>query len=278
MEVSRHDDGSVQWEMARATPAMPLQGVVQGYIGYSERSAAPLRRREVPSDQVPLIISFGPRIEVAGVKGNGRFGSFVAGLHDRHVITAYEGEQHGMEVNLTPLGAARLLGVSMDELTGWVVPLDDLIGPDGRRLAEMLAEAPGWAARFALLDRVLASRLSDAPVPPPVVARAVGRLSETHGALRIGSLAAELQCSRKHLFSLFRRHVGLPPKVLARILRFQRVLGALEHGDERWGDIAYECGFADQSHLNREFAALAGTTPTAFAGSRLPADGGWSAG
>ena len=44
------------------------------------------------------------------------------------------------------------------------------------------------------------------------------------------------------------------------MLRFQRALRRSVTG-ARLADVAYDCGFADQPHLNREFRALGGGTP-----------------
>ena len=56
--------------------------------------------------------------------------------------------------------------------------------------------------------------------------------------------------SRQYLVTKFREEVGLPPKTVARILRFQRAL-ALADGAARpdWAGIAADCGYADQAHL-----------------------------
>jgi AraC-like DNA-binding protein len=59
------------------------------------------------------------------------------------------------------------------------------------------------------------------------------------------------------------------PKLAARILRFERVVGRIERaGGHGWAEIAYDCGYYDQAHLNRDFRQFAGTTPTAFAAER----------
>ena len=50
------------------------------------------------------------------------------------------------------------------------------------------------------------------------------------------------------------------PKAVARVLRFERALRLLREG-RALADVAYDCGFADQPHLNREFRALGGSTP-----------------
>ena len=66
--------------------------------------------------------------------------------------------------------------------------------------------------------------------------------------------------SRRHFAARWRRDVGMGPKAVARILRFQRALRLLREG-RPLADVAYDCGFADQPHLNREFRALGGSTP-----------------
>jgi AraC-like DNA-binding protein len=94
----------------------------------------------------------------------------------------------------------------------------------------------------------------------------------------IGTLAGELGWSRRHLAAQFREQVGLPPKLLARILRFDRVIALLRHADpERWAEVAYDCGYYDQAHFNRDFRRFADSTPTAFLASRMPDAGGFAA-
>jgi methylphosphotriester-DNA--protein-cysteine methyltransferase len=60
------------------------------------------------------------------------------------------------------------------------------------------------------------------------------------------------------------RHLGLPPRTLGRLLRFQAVAGAVRAGQVAqlgWAGLAAAGGYADQPHLHREFRALAGLTP-----------------
>jgi len=280
--VVSHDSPLGRWEMVSRDPDRRLRGHVRDYVGYVEVTPGALSRREVPSPDITLIISFGPAIGVsdpgAPEAAAQRCTSFVAGLHDAPVLTEHAGYQHGIEVRLAPLAARRLFGVPMHMLANCVVALEDLLGRDAERLVERLYEAPGWAPRFALLDDALARRLDAARPPSPGVAWAWGRLRETHGALPVGTLADELGWSRRHLAAQFREQVGVPPKLLARILRFDRVIALLRHADpERWAEVAYDCGYYDQAHFNRDFRQFADSTPTAFLASRMPDAGGFAA-
>ena len=57
--------------------------------------------------------------------------------------------------------------------------------------------------------------------------------------------------------------MGLPPKLLARIVRFDRLLRQLRTGAAMsWADLALECGYYDQAHLVREVRRFTGVTPT----------------
>lgn len=259
------------WRMVSRMPDAGLRGNVQSYTSYVEHAAAPMRRLEVPFAGIPLILSLGPSLLVDGV----RHRSFVAGLDDTATVTEYAEEQRGIQVNLSPLGARRLLGLPMVELARRVVALEDVLGADAEQLVERLQEAPGWEARFALLDAVLLQRLHDAAPVAPEVEHAWARLQASHGAVVIAMLADEVGWSRRHLAARFQADVGLPPKTVARILRFQRVTQTLRRtGGSGLAEVAYACGYADQAHLNRDFRAFAGTTPTDFAARLLPGGAG----
>ena len=184
----------------------------------------------------------------------------MGGLSDRPTDTEFVGAAGGVQVDLTPLGARRILGLPMEELTNRVVALEDVLGRGAAELVERLAEAPGWPERFALLDAALLRRVDAGPAPAPEVAWSYGRLAATDGRVAVGALADEVGWSRRHFAARWRRDVGMGPKAVARILRFQRALRLLREG-RPLADVAYDCGFADQPHLNREFRALGGSTP-----------------
>jgi AraC-like DNA-binding protein len=272
LEVRRHDSALGRWEMVhRAAPAA-LRPHVLGYLGYREWLPRPFRRLEVPLAEVHVIVSFGPEVRVpAPVR------SFVAAPHTRHSIVDFDSEQHGVELRLTPIGTHVLLGVPMHELADRVVGIEDLLGREGAELPERLYEAGTWPARFALLDRLLARRLQEARPPAPGVEHAWWRLVGTHGGATVEALAEEVGWSRRHLFARFREHTGLPPKVFARILRFQHAASLLaDTNGPSLCEIALDCGYYDQAHLNRDFREFAGRTPTELMAARLPAGGGYS--
>jgi len=265
--------------MAHATPHPALRGQVLRYCGYSEDTGAPMRRREVAVPEVTVIFSFGPSIDVVDAAGRGgRFRSFVAGVDDSYSETAHDGHQRGMEAKLSPLAARRLLGVPARELSGRVVPLDDVLGRSAHELTERLAEAPDWAARFALLDAALTHRLGRTPSIASDIVHAWSRLVTSHGGVSIARLANELGWSRRHFGERFREHVGLAPKPAARVLRFRRAVELIERDDgTRLAEIAQDCGYYDQAHLNRDFRSFAGSSPGDHLGRRLPDGGGVAA-
>jgi AraC-like DNA-binding protein len=153
------------------------------------------------------------------------------------------------------------------------VALEDLFGVAGWRLAERLHDLSGWDRRFDAIEAFLLERAADGPRPSPAVAWTLARLRATAGRARIESLAAELGCSRRYIHASFREQVGIPPKTLARLLRFEDVCHRIDDEPARWADIAHNAGYCDQSHLNRDFRELAGTTPTDFLARRIPGGG-----
>lgn len=235
-------------------PAAPLVGRVTSYYGFEEETPEPVRQREGPGVDVVVILTFEEHWLIDGE----RHTSFVGGLRDSQVTTEHPGRSLGMQVNLDPLAARAFVGAPLHELADRTVPLEHVI--EMPFLLERLAEAD-WDARFALLDETLGARLADAR-PSREVAWAWQRLRATHGREPIGALATELGWSRKRIVARFRDEIGLPPKSVARLLRFERARELA--GTMPWGELAYECGFFDQSHLIAEFRRITGRTPETF--------------
>ena len=124
-----------------------------------------------------------------------------------------------------------------------------------------MRDAGTWPERFALLDDTIARLIRERAAVHPDVAYAFDRLVDSGGEVTIGDLAGEIGWSPRHLTNRFRAEVGLRPKETARVVRFDRARRLL-HTGVRLGDVAARAGYFDQAHLNREFHALAGLSPT----------------
>ena len=258
-----------RWEVRSAVPGADLAGLVLGYQGYVEHGGPVLCQREVATTQIPVIVNFGPAFRIASSGGAPESrGCFVAGLDSGYATVASTGPSHCMQVDFTPPGALRFFGGAMGELAGFVVMLDDVLGPELARLTERLYEAD-WPGRFAILDAFVRARLARMPAPSAEVDWAWRRLRASHGRVRIARLAERLGWSRKHLADRFSRELGRPPKTVARLLRFEHLHAAIDPAAPLdWSDLAYQHGYADQAHLIREFRHFAGITPTRFLSER----------
>lgn len=257
-------------EIVLRAPHPALGGLLSRYAEFSERADGPTGELEPASPNVVLVLDFAQGWRIAQGESDGHFGSFVGGLHDGPTWVEHPGRSHGVQLDLTPLGARTLLRMPLAELAHRVVDLDDVLGRDGSLLIERVASAPSSSARFALLDQALLGRAAMAQALRPDVAYAYRRLRATHGTLPIATLAAELGCSRRHLSSAFRAELGLGPKAYARILRFRHATQLLAAGTEP-ARVAAVCDYSDQPHLNREFRVLGGRTPVTFIqDERLP--------
>jgi len=282
VQVSSHRSELGWWDMVRAAAHPRLHGYVRRYCAYVERTGEPLRRRELPSGDVELILNLGAPLQVVdprrpGEQG-GRRASFVAGPDDTYSLTETAGVQRGVQVTFTPLGAAMFFGLPMRELAGRTVELDEVLGREPEPLVSRLHDAPTWEARFDLLDAVIGARLEGAPRPAAAAEWAWRPLEETVGGVAIGELAERTGWSRRHLAARFREHVGLTPKLAGRLFRFRCAVRLLEApSPPPLAEVACEAGYYDQAHLNRDFRTFAGLSPLRFLAARLPDGGGVAA-
>ena len=263
LEQVEHESDWGRWTLVRAAPAVGLRADVIEYQGYRERSGLAVVRREAPVPMVPVIVTFDADFRMSADKAGGwrlLRRSFVAGLHERSVLVGSGGTAHCMQFNLTPIGARRLFRLDLVALRGRVVELEDLLGAEAERLADRLASARGWPARFAALEAWLTARLGGAAPAPPEIAAAWALLRRSGGAAPVAALAARAGLSRQTFGLRFAREVGLTPKRAARVLRLERALARLR-GPAPLAEVALACGYFDQAHFNRDMREFCGRTP-----------------
>ena len=275
--VTVHASPLGRWELAAARPVEALRPFAREYVGWHEHVSVPLCRRELPTEEAPLIINFGAPFHMfaPGSARRGRnLASFVTGAYDTYQLVESEGDSSGVQINFTLLGMRLLVGRPMEDMTNRALVPEDIFGGFARELTDRLYDASSWDAWFACLDRAIASRMCDPRDVSAGVRCAWHRLIASRGGARIGAIVQEVGWSQRHLIAQFRHELGVSPKVFARLLRFGRVARAVRADPTvDLAGLAISAGYYDQSHLARDVGEFAGATPGALRESLLPGGG-----
>ena len=209
--MTRVESATGWWEFVRRPTDRRLADLVAGHCGYRETARRPLRRQMAANSLIPLILSFGPRLDVVdkpGGEGAGRsYVSFVAGLHPGPTLTQVEGSQFGLQVYLTPLGAYQILGIPGAALAHRVVELEAVAPGLAGSLPDHLASLPTWAERFAVVDDVLLRMADRGPAPDPLVSWMWRQLQDSGGRITVAELVRKSGWSHRHVTARFREQV-----------------------------------------------------------------------
>jgi AraC-like DNA-binding protein len=142
----------------------------------------------------------------------------------------------------------------------------DVLGTAARELHERVGSQGTDVARLDLVEewtRARADREHRSGVRPELW-RAWQCAEASRGRCRVQDLADEVLLSPRQLRSLLVAELGLSPKQLLRLFRFHSVIGHLATRSPSLADVAAASGYADQSHLTREFRQMAGCSPTTW--------------
>lgn len=191
----------------------------------------------------------------------------VVGPMERFALVDVEPGEVSLGVRLRPGWALPLLGVSPRELCGLNVPVEDC-APALTRLQRRLEDCPSEAHARALLQETVARWFASSRSElRPRSAQALRQLQSSGGQVRMSALARTLGVSERTLHRKVLDEAGVPPKLLARVLRFQRAVALLRSGTGKdLASLALACGYSDQAHLSREVRELSGLTPSALLG------------
>lgn len=234
--------------------------------------------RGLPSPYLTLIFSLDAPIVVGETpeqaRGPDAYSAEIvlSGLHQRPAFVRKPRREAGIQLAVHPLAARALIGMPAAELSQLAENSADTLGAQAALVRERLCELGGWQERFGALADYLRARTADharRTAVRPEVAEAWRWMAWHRGAGSMDGLAAHVALSPRQLSTLFRREVGIGPKQVSRLMRFeharQRIAAAIQAGRPLdLAEIAAACGFYDHSHLVRDFHQYTGLSPTAW--------------
>ena len=262
-------------------PPVLLQPYVEHYVGYHYAGFEAGAHMGLPSRHLTFVISFDAKLELSvqpdGSPRRTAYDALIGGFHTSPAVIDHDGNQHGIQLSVTPAGARTLFGMPAGELAarscrstrcGAGSPSSCSTVSTARRPGS-IASPCSTGSCCAPCRRASSCRRARPGQRRPRRGdgwwRRPGRSTWRRSPARSAGAAGTSPTSS-------RRSTGSDPKAMARVLRFERARWMIVRPDRpTLATVAAECGYADQAHMTRDFQALAGASPMAWiAAEHLP--------
>lgn len=255
-------------------PAPPLDQFVQFLWFYDGFMPDHTREKLLPDASMELIIDLREHPKkLYDANHPARFTEFrhawLSGMHTGFiVIDASPGSMMG--AHFRPGGAWPFFSTPLSEFTDKVVPFDCVVGrAEAVSLRDHLLHLDTYQQKFSLLESFLLAKGGDRLRIDPLLGSALPDLLSRmdRPQLRIKDLAHKVGVSQRHLIQCFEKKIGLKPKQLERVVRFQQAVKFLERktrDDVDWATVAIDCGYYDQSHFINDFQRFSSYTPSDY--------------
>jgi AraC-like DNA-binding protein len=223
----------------------------------------------LPDGKTELIVHFGDDfLKLEGETYTRQARVLMSGQLTERILLRPTGAIGVVAARFRAAGAARFFRVPYEEIVDEVVDFARFFPDVAASLHDEVARAPTHDARLGALTGLLERRLSAEPPDDLFVRQACQYITRSEGEYTVAELVKLIGFSERQLERKFKKQVGITPKILARIMRFQKFLAlAQTTPDLTLSDAAHACGYYDQSHFIRDFTRFSGVSPLRYLGS-----------
>lgn len=188
--------------------------------------------------------------------------SFIHGQLKTFIQLEATGKTGVLGIRFTPFGLAAFSRHQLQEISGAQVTVKDFWGKKANGLEDRVLNAGTNEQRITLVESFLLDQLKQNTAVDRIAAQAVSAIIAAEGRITIKQLASNLNIGHRQLERRFMANVGLTPKLLSRITRFQYIQNLIERKQfPKLTSLAYDGGFYDQAHFIRDFRAFTGLSP-----------------
>jgi AraC-like DNA-binding protein len=223
----------------------------------------------VPNGHIKLSIAFRNGI-VAAMNGK----SFTSkeqnisltGLADVPVILDVEKDvaTGTIVVEFNPQGAYRFFQISLSDIQNQIAPLTDILGTVAKQLEEQISNVQSVDGKVNLLQQFLLKQFT-LQVEDSIFEYCVAKITSSKGKMTIKELEKKTGYSSRWLNMKFVDKLGISPKNLSTIIRFNQYYNAVANNNEiDFMQNAFYDYYYDQSHFAKEFKRFTGVSHSGF--------------
>ena len=227
-------------------PCFALAPYIRHYWILQDDSIAPVSERTLPIGCMQLVFHKGKQLLLLG-ESELQPQSFISGQSVGFSDVMSTGRIEMITVVFQPYAVKALFHIPSHLFHGQTVDTDAMEDVELSDLVKQVTDTSDNAVCIRLIEQFFLRRLYTLPEYN------LKRMSET-------------AClSSKQFGRIFADYVGTTPKEFIRIIRMQRALSMLQQDATiPFVQVAYECGFSDQSHMIKEFKLFSGYTPAEY--------------
>lgn len=259
-------------QLIRFQPYRALKPYVQSIWCFESDRGIPYEdmRLIVPNGQAKLVIPY----------NNG----LISNMNDRHtlakdlavtligvadipaIINAQSESKIGtIGVEFNAKGAYRFFHLPFHEIANQVYQADDVIGKEATELQRRVANADTVSARVIVIQDFLLYKLSQSK-EDQILDYCIDQMTSSNGLINIEELAKKTGYTRRYLSMKFNDKVGLSPKTLGSIYRFQHFYKLwAQNKTQHFFEKEFYNYYYDQSHFIKDFKRFTNMPPTRFA-------------
>ena len=242
-------------------PQPPLNRYVECFWTLEGDSPSAQPERILPDGCIELILNFGAQFsQHCDDTRKLQPKNFLVGQMTGPIMITPSGPVQLIGIRFNPGGTLPFMRMPLHEVTDQVVELGSLSSTLERDLLRVAERSNLLLEKIRAIEEFLTTSLTNSKHDSWSMSIAA-RIIESRGLVAVEELAMDAGISIRQMERRFLSDIGVGPKLIGRIIRFQQVFRAVEQSNNAWAEIAIACGYYDQAHLIRDFNQFAQQTP-----------------
>jgi AraC-like DNA-binding protein len=248
----------------RISPPKELSRYFECFWIVEEEDPTPTIQKIIPDGFPEMIFHFGdPYLIKLKSKWTRQSSSLLGGQITGYFYLKNTGTSSILGIKFKPAAIGLLFDIDMHSLTDRVISLRALAHPDVKVIENLVKKADSHSARLNAVVQYISENLSlidDLPIN-----KAVEKILSSNGMTSVSDICHDTGCSERQLERLFKKYVGLSPKLYSRIIRFAYIFQQGQRSKKMNGsELGIASGYYDQSHFIRNFKAFTGEDPSRY--------------